>query len=120
MDKIPSVPTSVGCVFGPFEVDFVRRLVWRDGRPLALSGKSFEVLVYLIANRDHVVPKEDLLKEIWPDTFVQENNLVRHVSTLRKALGQRPEDHDYVLTVQGRGYRFVAPITELTVMPAER
>lgn len=109
----------MGCAFGPFVLDFVRRLAWRDGQPLALTGKSFEVLVYLIAHRDRVVSKDDLLRDLWPGTFVQENNLVRHVSTLRKALGQRPEDHDYVLTVQGRGYRFVAAVTELAVLPAD-
>jgi Tol biopolymer transport system component/DNA-binding winged helix-turn-helix (wHTH) protein len=118
LDTPQSSSTPVGCAFGPFVVDFVRRLAWRDGKPLALAGKSFEILTFLIASRHRVVSKDDLLKEVWPDTFVQENNLVRHVSTLRKALGQRPEEHDYVLTVQGRGYRFVAEVTELMVLPA--
>jgi Tol biopolymer transport system component/DNA-binding winged helix-turn-helix (wHTH) protein len=119
LDTPQSSSTPVGCAFGPFVVDFVRRLAWRDGRPLGLAGKSFEILTFLIAHRDRVVSKDELLKEVWPDTFVQENNLVRHVSTLRKALGQRPEEHDYVLTVQGRGYRFVAAVTELMALPAE-
>ena len=117
MDKTERVAPLQGCAFGPFVVDFVRRLAWRDGKPLFLTGKSFEVLALLIANRDRVVTKDDLLREIWPDTFVQENNVVRHVSTLRKTLGQRPEQHDYVLTVQGRGYRFVAPVIELDELP---
>jgi Tol biopolymer transport system component/DNA-binding winged helix-turn-helix (wHTH) protein len=117
LDNTPSA--SVGCAFGPFVVDFVRRLAWREGKPLALTGKSFEILTFLIAHRHRIVSKDDLLKEIWPDTFVQENNLVRHVSTLRKVLGQRPEEHDYILTVQGRGYRFVAPVTELSTLPTE-
>lgn len=118
MDAHEPVRSPVGCVFGPFTLDFVRRRAWRSGEPIALSGKSFEILAYLIANRDRVVTKDDLLREIWPDTFVQENNLVRHVSTLRKTLGQRPDQHDYVLTVQGRGYRFVSEVEDLAAIPA--
>jgi Tol biopolymer transport system component/DNA-binding winged helix-turn-helix (wHTH) protein len=110
---------AVGCAFGPFFVDFVRRLVWRDGVPVPLHGKSFEVLAYLIAHRDRIVTKDDLLREVWPDTFVQENNLSRHVSTVRRALGQQPDEHEFILTVQGRGYRFVAPIVDLNALPAD-
>ena len=117
MESTERLPPPVGCTFGPYVLDFVRRLAWRDGKPLVLTGKSFEILALLIANRDRVVTKDELLKELWPDTFVQENNVVRHISTMRRALGQRPEQHDYVLTVQGRGYRFVAAVTELRELP---
>src|SRR5215831_2123039 len=104
--------------FGPWIVDPVKRLVWSDGKPVPVTGKAFELLLYLLEHRDRVVEKEELLKAVWPDTFVQENNLVRHISTLRKALGQRADQHDCILTVQGRGYQFVADVAELDSLPA--
>src|ERR1044071_4852773 len=100
-----------GYSFGPYLIDAVRRLVWMDGRLLLVTGKAFEILLFLVEHRDRVVEKDELLKAVWPDTFVQENNLVRHVSTLRKALGQKADQHDCILTVQGRGYQFVAAVT---------
>src|SRR5262245_5797635 len=107
-----------GYAFGRYVIDAVRRLVWLDGKALQVTGKAFEILLFLVEHRDRVVEKDELLKAIWPDTFVQENNLVRHVSTLRRALGQKPDQHDCILTVQGRGYQFVAAVTELDVIPA--
>src|SRR5262245_49301348 len=92
-----------GFAFGSYVVDPVRRLVWEDGKLLPVTGKAFELLVFLLEHRDRVVEKDELLKAIWPDTFVQENNLVRHISTLRKALGQRADQHDCIVTVQSRG-----------------
>ena len=113
------VPSPVGYAIGPFILDGVRRTVWQGGVFVPLNGKTFEVLAMLITHRDRVVTKEELLKHIWPDTFVQENNLARHVSILRRLLGERPDQHGYILTVQGRGYRFVAPVVELTELPVE-
>jgi Tol biopolymer transport system component/DNA-binding winged helix-turn-helix (wHTH) protein len=92
--------------------------VWQDGKLLDLEGKPFEILVYLLLHRDRVIDKDELLRAVWPDTFVQENNLVRHISTLRKSLGQRADDHSCIVTVKGRGYQCVADVTELTSLPA--
>jgi len=106
-----------GFAFGSYTVDSVRRLVWQDGKLLDLEGKPFEILVYLLQHHDRIIDKDELLKAVWPDTFVQENNLVRHISTLRKSLGQRPDDHSCIVTVKGRGYQCVADVIELTSLP---
>jgi Tol biopolymer transport system component/DNA-binding winged helix-turn-helix (wHTH) protein len=100
--------------FGPFLADPVMGVLRRDGRPVTLTQKSFDVLLALIARRGELVEKDLLLKVVWPDTVVEENNLARHISTLRKLLGDNPNDHQYIVTVQGRGYRFVAPVQEFT------
>src|SRR5690349_3822945 len=98
--------------FGPFVVDPVTRRLWRDGQLVPIPAKTFDVLVALLERRDHVVSKDDLLTRVWPDTIVNENNLARQISSLRRALGQRPDQHDFVVTVPGHGYRFVAAVQE--------
>ena len=74
--------------FGPFVLDATRRALWRDGRPVALQPKAFDMLVRLIEHRDTVLTKYELLGELWPDTFVDEANLSQNIYVLRKALGQ--------------------------------
>ncbi len=96
--------------FCPFRADTVRRLLIRDGQPVPLTSKAFETLEVLIRHRDRVLEKEELLKAIWPDSFVEEANLVQNVSTLRKALCELPGEHRYIATVPGRGYRFVGQV----------
>jgi len=105
--------------FGPFVVDAVKRRLSRDGRTVPLTSKTFDVLVVLLERRDHIVSKEDLLNQVWPNTAVNENNLARQISSLRRALGQRPDQHDFVVTVPGQGYRFVATVRELPAVPSE-
>ena len=100
--------------FGPFVADPVTGTLRQDGLHVVLTLKSFEVLLVLIERRGQVVDKDALLKLVWPDTIVEENNLARHISTLRKALNDHPQDHQFIVTVPGRGYRFVAPVRELT------
>jgi Tol biopolymer transport system component/DNA-binding winged helix-turn-helix (wHTH) protein len=87
--------------------------LWRDGRPVPLTSKTFELLVVLLERRDRVVSKDELLGLVWPDTAVNENNLARQISSLRRALGQRPDQHDFIVTVPGQGYRFVAMVEDL-------
>jgi Tol biopolymer transport system component/DNA-binding winged helix-turn-helix (wHTH) protein len=99
--------------FGPFVADPVTGTLRQDGAHVVLTLKSFEVLLALIERRGQVVDKDVLLKLVWPDTIVEENNLARHISTLRKVLNDQPHDHQYIVTVPGRGYRFVAPVQEL-------
>jgi len=101
--------------FGPFRADTLRRLVLRDGKPVPLTSKAFDTLEVLIRNRHRVMEKEQLLKEIWPNSFVEEANLTQNVSTLRKALCELPGEHRYIATVPGVGYRFVGEILEPVV-----
>lgn len=96
--------------FGPFTVDPVERTALRRGAALAMTPKVFDTLVYLIRNRGRLLSKDELLKGIWPDAFVEEVNLAVNISTLRKLFGEGPQDGRYIVTVPGRGYRFVAEV----------
>jgi DNA-binding winged helix-turn-helix (wHTH) protein len=93
--------------FDAFELDPSRRVLSRDGSPVLLTPKAFDVLSYLVLNPGRVVSKEELLKAIWPDSFVEEGNLAQYISTLRKALGDKPS---LIATVPGRGYQFAAQV----------
>jgi DNA-binding winged helix-turn-helix (wHTH) protein/Tfp pilus assembly protein PilF len=99
--------------FGPFSVDAGKRLLLRNGEPVALAPKVLETLLALIESRDRVLSKDELLKQVWGDTIVEEGGLTRNISVLRKALGEKPEDHQYIVTVPARGYRFVADVRTL-------
>jgi Tol biopolymer transport system component/DNA-binding winged helix-turn-helix (wHTH) protein len=103
--------------FGPYVVDAQKHLLWREGVLVPLTSKAFEILLLLIQKRGHVVDKQELLDTVWPRTAVEENTLTRHVSTLRKALEERPDQHNYILTVPGYGYQFVAEVGELDQRP---
>jgi DNA-binding winged helix-turn-helix (wHTH) protein/tetratricopeptide (TPR) repeat protein len=98
--------------FGPFCLDTAERVLLRDGRVVPLPGKALSTLLTLVLNRGHLVEKEVLMKEVWPDEFVEEGNLAQHVFTLRRALGEATGDPKYIETVPRRGYRFVASIRE--------
>lgn len=99
--------------FGPFCLDPARRLLLCDGRVVPLTNKAFETLAVLVQNNGRVVEKDELMKEVWPDTFVEEGSLARNISVLRKTLGEGPSDHQYIQTVPKRGYRFVAEVKEV-------
>lgn len=101
--------------FGPYRLDPRKRVLACEGRPIGLTPKALDVLLVLVENRDRALDKDELLRTVWPDTFVEENNLVRNISSLRKALGARAGDHDYVVTIPGKGYRFVAPVREVAL-----
>jgi Tol biopolymer transport system component/DNA-binding winged helix-turn-helix (wHTH) protein len=96
--------------FGPFRVDVGRRLLLRRGDQVPLTPKSFDILLVLVQNRDRVVEKDELMKLVWPNTVVEENNLTRNISSLRKALEEGPNEHRFILTIPGRGYQFAAEI----------
>ena len=96
--------------FGPFRADIVRRVLTRDGLPVPLTAKVFDTLEVLLRNRERVVEKEELLKTIWPDSFVEEANLTQNVSILRKALCELPGERRFIATVPGKGYRFVGEV----------
>jgi eukaryotic-like serine/threonine-protein kinase len=96
--------------FGPFRVDPEKELLLREDEAVPIAPKAFQVLLVLIRQNKHVVTKDDLMKSIWPDTFVEEANLSRNIFLLRKALGESPQDHQYIVTVPGRGYRFTEEV----------
>jgi TolB-like protein/DNA-binding winged helix-turn-helix (wHTH) protein/lipopolysaccharide biosynthesis regulator YciM len=103
--------------FGPFRLDPDKRLLLRDGEPVALAPKAFETLLALIEQPGRVITKDELLQRIWGDTVVEEGGLTRNISILRKALGEKPDDHQYVVTIPGRGYQFVANVHERPLGP---
>src|SRR5215216_5211168 len=99
--------------FGPFRVDTVKRLLLREGESVALTPKAFDTLLALVESSGQVLQKEELIKRVWPDSFVEGGNLTVNISMLRKALGETPNQHHYIVTVPGRGYRFVADVHEI-------
>ena len=93
--------------FGEFELNPSGRVFKRNGAPVLISPRAFEVLICLVTNAGRLVTKEELLKAVWPDSFVEESNLTQHISLLRKALGDKSH---YIVTVPGRGYQFTAKV----------
>jgi TolB-like protein/DNA-binding winged helix-turn-helix (wHTH) protein/Flp pilus assembly protein TadD len=98
--------------FGQFRLEASRRVVSRNGEVLPLTSKAFETLLVLVRNRDRVLVKEELMRVLWPDTFVEEVNLAQNISALRKALGETPGQNLYIATIPGKGYRFVGQVRE--------
>ena len=107
-DRLENVPQSQ---FGPFSIDVGERVLRRDGRPVPLTPKAFDVLAALVEQPGRVISKEELLQKVWADTFVEESNLAYNVFALRKALGDTAENGQYIETVPKRGYRFIGTVT---------
>ena len=105
--------------FGPFRLHPLRRVLLREGRPVALTAKVFDTLVIFVERRGRVLAKDELMAALWPDTAVEENNLTQHVSMLRKALCERADGRRYVVTVPGRGYSFVETVREVAAEGCE-
>jgi DNA-binding winged helix-turn-helix (wHTH) protein/TolB-like protein/TolA-binding protein len=99
--------------FGPFELDILARRLTRAGEPLALTPKALDLLVILVEHRGRLLAKDELMRWLWPDTFVEEANLTQYIFTLRKQLGEQPGGRAYIETVSRRGYRFVAEVNEV-------
>src|SRR5688572_19764732 len=106
--------------FGSFHLDSSKRLLWRGGVPVPIAPKVLDTLLVLIAHRERVVTKDELLEEDWEGAAVEEGGLSRNISVLRKALGEKPDEHTYIVTVPGKGYRFVADVREAVRRPKER
>ena len=100
--------------FGPFRLDSEKRVLVRDGAPVPLAPKAAEALLVLVQNAGRLVDKDDLMKRVWPDAFVEEGNLNKNIFFLRKVLGEWNGGREYIETVPKRGYRFVAPVNEVT------
>lgn len=103
--------TNLVYEFGSFCLNPVRRVLLRAGDPVPLTPKAFETLLALVRRSGRVVVKEELLEEVWPDTFVEEATLAQNVFTLRKALGHGQSGQQYIETIPKYGYRFVAEVT---------
>jgi adenylate cyclase len=96
--------------FEEFELDGQRRRLSRTGEPLDVPAKVLETLLYLVEHPGELVDKNDLMRAVWPNVVVEENNLNQAISTLRRVLGERPGENRFIATVPGRGYRFVANV----------
>src|SRR4051794_34985990 len=96
--------------FGPYRIDREQRLLTKGSDVTPLAPKVFDTLLVLVESGGRILEKENLLKKLWPDAFVEEGSLARNISTLRKALGESPHDPKYIVTVPKRGYRFVAKV----------
>src|SRR5262245_5270768 len=98
--------------FSGFRLDVARRqLRSGDDQPASLTVKVFDLLLYLVEHHGELVEKSTLMQAVWPNVVVEENNLNQNISVLRKALGERAGEHRFIMTVPGRGFRFVAPVT---------
>lgn len=105
-------PDSHSYEFGRFRLKTAERILLREGELVPLTPKVFDILITLVENRGQVVAKDDLMKRVWPTTYVEEGNLTQNISLLRKALGESPGGIQFIETVPRRGYRFVADINE--------
>src|SRR5262245_17591136 len=105
--------------FDAFRLDPAEQRLMRDGEPVPLEPKVFETLLTLVRRRGSLVAKEDLMQAIWPESFVEESNLTRNISVLRRALSRTDGGPQYIETVPKRGYRFVGDVRTLTDAQAE-
>ena len=114
MQQTSCTPIEPELAFGPYRLAPCHRTLLKDGRPVPLNGRAFDVLLALVERAGEVVSKEELIARVWPSTVVEENNLRVHIGTLRKALGGDQSGLRYIENVVGRGYSFVAPVARAT------
>src|SRR3954469_7555780 len=105
-----NAPPALVYEFGDFRLETAKRLLWRGEAPVPLTPRVFDTLLYMVEHHDTVLDKERLMEAVWPDSIVEENNLTQNISTLRRVFGETPGSHRYIVTVPGRGYRFVADV----------
>ena len=106
--------------FGPYRLDVRERQLLREGQPVPLPPKLFDLLTTLVQQPGHLIRKEDLLEAVWGDVAVEEGSLTRAVSSLRQLLGPSPDGEDYLQTVAKRGYRFTASVHDASSIPGKR
>lgn len=104
--------------FGNFRLNARERIIESAGRPVSIAPKALDLLIVLVENRGRLVEKEDLMRRIWPETFVEDNNLAFNISVLRKLFGESGAAPQYIETVPKRGYRFIGEVVEISGMPA--
>src|ERR1035437_2211725 len=109
---MPSMSMKAGGIFqfGEFQIDARARTLRRKEEIVTLGFRAFDVLLYFVQNPGKVLTRDELLKNVWPDSFVDENSLAQSISMLRRALDEKPGDNSYIVTLTGRGYQFVAPV----------
>src|SRR5271166_811029 len=96
--------------FGEFQLDVRARSLRREKTMVPLNSRAFDVLLYFVQNPGKVLTREELLKNVWAESFVDENSLAQSISALRRALEEKPGDNNYIVTLPGRGYQFVSPV----------
>ena len=106
--------------FDSFQVDARRRLLFHEGRPVRVTPKSFDILLALVRSDGRVISKNELMTTIWPNCFVEEANLAQSIFLLRRVLGERKNEHKYIITIPGVGYRFAPYVRESAVSPIIR
>src|SRR5262245_16919219 len=99
--------------FGPYRLEPREHRLTCEGDPISLTGKAFDTLCALVERHGQLVPKQDLLEAVWQGVSVEENNLDRNISVLRKALGDKAGEGQFIETVPRLGYRFVATVKEV-------
>lgn len=100
--------------FGPFVLDTLQHALLKEGKPVALTPKTYDTLLVLVQNHGRMLSKNELMNTLWPDSFVEEANLTQQVSMIRKALGESSSEPRYIQTVPARGYRFIADVQSWT------
>jgi DNA-binding winged helix-turn-helix (wHTH) protein/TolB-like protein len=101
--------------FCRFRFDPENHLLESDGTPISLTPKAFEILLVLVQNGSRLTTKEELMRKVWPDSFVEDANLTVNISALRRQLGEAPDGQQYIETVPRKGYRFAMPVTQMPV-----
>ena len=97
--------------FAEFRLDEANRLLTREGKQVSLPARSFDSLLMLVRRHGELVTKAEMMDVVWANSFVEESNLTVAISTLRRALGEHPNDRRLIQTVSGRGYRFIADVS---------
>jgi DNA-binding winged helix-turn-helix (wHTH) protein len=106
--------------FDCFQVDVRRRLLMREGQPIAVTPKAFEILLAFVRSGGRVMTKDEMMNTVWPDCFVEEGNLAQNIFLLRRTLGERKNEHKFIITIPGVGYRFAPYVMESAAGPAQR
>src|ERR1700730_13566922 len=99
-------------LFKTFRLDTVNHLLWCDGDRVPMAPQAFYVLTYVVEHAGRVVTQDEILEALWPETHVNPELLRKYILEIRKALGDRPNNPEFVETLPKRGYRFIAPVIE--------
>jgi DNA-binding winged helix-turn-helix (wHTH) protein len=111
---------SVIYEFDSFQVDVRRRLLMREGQRVPVTPKAFEILLALVRSGGRVLSKDELMSTAWPDCFVEEGNLAQNIFLLRRILGEQKNEHKFIITIPGVGYRFAPYVIESAAVPPQR
>ena len=106
--------------FESFEVDVRRRLLFHEGQPVPMTPKAFEILLRLVQSAGRVISKDEMMATVWPNCFVEEGNLAQNIFLLRRILGERKNEHKFIITIPGVGYRFAPYVRQSSTALAIR